>query len=129
MEKTTHVYSKVLPVFKRRAAQLIAQNLPGHVKASKAALNQFLQKKGSGLHRWYIALVAGILTAAEFSRLFTAIKTTFSLKKLNRRGVAPDKIHEMVMLITSLLKEILITMSGASIADKAIPQNGKQNKN
>ena len=106
-------YNKMLPEFKRRAAQVIVEKLPGHSRAGRSAINRFLQKEHPCLSRWYSALMLGLLSAEEFSRLFRAIKTAFSLKELKSRGVGQVQILEVVLLLIRLFKSLMINTSGA----------------
>lgn len=113
MKKPIIVYNKMLPVFKRQAAQVIVEKLPGHSRAGRNAINKFLQKEHTCLSRWYSALILGLLSAEEFSRLFRAIKAAFSLKELKSRGIGQEQILEVVLLLIRLFKSIMINMSGA----------------
>ena len=107
------VYNKMLPEFKRQAAQVIVEKLPGHSRAGRSAINRFLQKEHPCLSRWYSALLLGLLSAEDFSRLFSAIKAAFSLKELKSRGVGREQILEVVLLLIRLFKSLMINTSGA----------------
>ena len=107
------VYNKMLPEFKRQAAKVIVEKLPGHSRAGRSAINRFLQKEHPCLSRWYSALMLGLLSAEEFSRLFRAIKAAFSLKELKSRGVGQEQILEVVLLLIRLFKSLMINTSGA----------------
>lgn len=107
------VYNKMLPEFKRQAAKVIVEKLPGHSRAGRSAINRFLQKEHPCLSRWYSALMLGLLSAEEFSRLFRAIKAAFSLKELKSRGVGQQQILEVVLLLIRLFKSLMINTSGA----------------
>lgn len=103
----------MLPEFKRQAAKVIVEKLPGHSRAGRSAINRFLQQKHPCLSRWYSALMLGLLSAEEFSRLFRAIKAAFSLKALKSRGVGQQQILEVVLLLIRLFKSLMINTSGA----------------
>ena len=107
------VYNKMLPEFKRQAAQVIVEKFPGHSRAGRSAINRFLQKEHPCLSRWYSALLLGLLSAEEFSRLFRAIKAAFSLKELKSRGAGQVQILEVVPLLIRLFKSLMINTSGA----------------
>lgn len=113
MNKQIIVYNKMLPELKRQAAQVIVEKLPGHSRACRSAINRFLEQKHNCLSRWYTALLLGFLSAEDFSRLFSAIKAAFSLNELKSRGVRQEQILEVVLLLISLLKNIMINASGA----------------
>lgn len=113
MNKQIIVYNKMLPEFKRQAAQVIVEKLPAHRRAGRTAINNFLQKEHSCLNRWHIALILGFMSIGEFSRLFGAIKEAFSLKELKNRGVGLEKILEVTRLLIELFKSLMINTSGA----------------
>ncbi|MDP3467056.1 MAG: hypothetical protein Q8S11_01900 [Daejeonella sp.] len=111
-------YSKMLPEFKRQAAQILIEKLPGHSRAGKAAINQFLQKKQTCLRGWHIALIFRFLSVAEFNHLFQGLRTAFSLKKLKSRGVGQEQIMEVTQLLIRLFKSLMINTSGAFIPER-----------
>ncbi|MCF8451739.1 MAG: hypothetical protein K9G42_00975 [Pedobacter sp.] len=108
-------YSKMLPEFKRQAAQILIEKLPGHSRVGKAAISSFLQKKKTCLRRWHVALALRLLSAADFNRLFQGIRAAFSLKKLISRGVGQEQILEVALLLIRLFKSLMINTSGANI--------------
>ena len=113
MENQIIAYSKMLPEFKRQAAQILIEKLPGHSRAGQAAINNFLQKKQASLRRWHLALILRVLSAAEFKRLFQGIKSAFSLKKLKSRGLGQEQLLEVALLLISLFKNLMIQTSGS----------------
>lgn len=129
MENQIIAYSKMLPEFKREAAQILIEKLPGHSRAGRSAINRFLQKEHPCLSRWYSALMLGLLSAEEFSRLFRAIKATFSLKELKSRGVGQVQILEVVLLLIRLFKSLMINTSGALKNEEEKPSAPAGRKN
>jgi len=110
----------MLPEFKRQAAQILIEKLPGHSRAGKAAINNFLQKKQIRLRRWHVALALRLLAPADFNRLFQGIRAAFSLKKLISRGVGQEQILEVALLLIRLFKNLMISTSGA-IKQETVP--------
>lgn len=110
--------------FKIQAAQLIAENLPGHFKTSRALLNGFLKKEYLELKNWYLLLITGIISEEQFIRLFKCLKSAFSLKDLKRRGVSAEKINELTPIILNLLKETMIIMGRIWKEDKEQASGG-----
>ncbi len=119
MEKTPLIYGKMLLDFKSQACRLIANNLPGHFKSSRALLNKFLKEKRLDIKNSYILLVTGLLSEDQFIRLFSGMKAAFSLKDLKNRGVPAEKIKELTRLIFNLLEDTMIIMGRIWKEDKA----------
>lgn len=129
MENQIIAYGKMLPEFKRQAAQLIMEKLPGQSKAGQSAVNRFLKKEHSRLCRWYFALMMGFLSISEFSHLFKAIKSAFSLKELKIRGVGAEQLLELSLLLISLFKNLMIRASGALENEMEEPAKTALSKN
>lgn len=98
-----------LAAFRRNAATLLEEQIPGKVHLARQDINTFLKKEKDKLRRWHYGLILNLITSEEFGKLFSGLRNSLFLKKLKQAGLSAEQLIELTQLLRKLFRAMMIT--------------------
>lgn len=102
-------HTKLTAEFKRQAAVLMEQHIPGKVHLARRDVHHFLLTEKRKLYGWYCAMIYRFISFEEFGSLFGGVKQSFELRYLKLAGLSPEQLRELTELLRKLYRAMIIS--------------------